>query len=118
MVFRKLKHAGAPLPTRGSTQPQPKCGFVIAGTKGTISAYDYATRLRVQTVSNPVRAKVPVDEVPQPFQNPIQYLVHCLVSGEKPTGPLDPAVARIGQQIVDTAQISAREKRTVSLVGN
>lgn len=100
------------------TQPQPKCGFVIAGTKGTISAYDYAPRLRVQTVNNPVRAKVPVDEVSPPYQNPIQYLVHCLASGEKVTGPLDPAVARIGQQIVDTAQISAREKRTVSLVDN
>ena len=98
------------------TQPQPKCGFVIAGTKGTISAYDYAQRLRVQTVETPVRAKVPVDEVSSPFQNPIQYLINALETGAPVTGPLAPEIARIGQQIVDSAVLSAREKRTVALV--
>ncbi len=98
------------------TQPQPKCGFVVAGTKGTISAYDYATRLRVQTTDVPVRAKVPVDEVPAPFHNPIQYLIHCLETETPVTGPLAPNIARIGQQIVDSAVLSAREKRTVALV--
>jgi hypothetical protein len=32
-------------------------------------------------------------------------------------GPLHPEIARIGQQIVDSAALSAREKRTVKLVG-
>ena len=98
------------------TQPQPKGGFIIAGTKGTISAYDYAQRLRVQTVETPVRAKVPVDEVSAPFQNPIQYLINALKKGTPMTGPLAPEIARIGQQIVDSAVLSAREKRTVTLV--
>ena len=97
-------------------QPQPKCGFVVAGTKGTISAYDYAERIRVQTVETPVRTKVPVDEVSAPFQSPIQYLIDCLETGKPVTGPLSPEIARIGQQIVDSAGISAREKRTVALV--
>jgi glucose-fructose oxidoreductase len=97
-------------------QPQPKCGFVIAGTKGTISAYDYATRIRVQTLENPVRTRIPADEVREPYISPIHYLVHCLDTGAAVSGPLAPEIARIGQQIVDSAVLSAREKRTVPLV--
>jgi glucose-fructose oxidoreductase len=98
-------------------QPQPKCGFVVAGTKGTLSAYDYAKSIRVQTVAQPARTKMPVDEVRAPFQNPIQYLIDCIERGQAVTGPLSPDIARIGQQIVDSAVLSAREKRTVPLVG-
>ena len=98
------------------TQPQPKCGFIVAGTKGTISAYDYATRIRVQTKDAPVRTKVPVDEVSAPFLDPVQYMIDCLEKGTPVTGPLSPEIARIGQQIVDSAVLSAREKRTVPLV--
>lgn len=98
------------------TQPQPKCGLVIVGTEGTISAYDYAERLRVQTRAQPVRAKVPVDRVNPPWQNPIQYLVHVMEGGEFERGPLHPEIARIGQQIVDTAVLSAKEKRTLKLL--
>ena len=98
------------------TQPQPKCGFVVAGTKGTIAAYDYAPRVRVQTVDVPLRTKVPADEVQQPFHNPVQYMIDCLETGTPVSGPLSPDIARIGQQIVDSAMLSAREKRTVPLV--
>ena len=30
-------------------QPQPKCGFVIVGTDGTIASYDYDDHVTVQT---------------------------------------------------------------------
>jgi glucose-fructose oxidoreductase len=98
-------------------QPQPKCGFVLCGTRGTISAYDYATHLRVQTAERPEGYEIAVDEVRAPFQNPIQYLLHALGGGDFERGPLHPEIARIGQQIVDSAALSAREKRTVKLVG-
>jgi glucose-fructose oxidoreductase len=98
-------------------QPQPKCGFVLCGTKGTIAAYDYATHIRVQTHEKPEGFEVAVDEVRAPFQNPIQYLLHVLDGGEFERGPLHPEIARIGQQIVDSAVLSAREKRTVKLLG-
>jgi len=98
-------------------QPQPKCGFVVCGTQGTISAYDYATHLRVQTPERPEGFELAVDEVRAPFQDPIQYLVSVLEGGEFERGPLHPEIARIGQQIVDSAALSAREKRTVPLVG-
>jgi glucose-fructose oxidoreductase len=98
-------------------QPQPMCGFVICGTEGTISAYDYATSIHVQTRDDVEGSERPVDEVQAPFENPVQYLLHCMETGEPVTGPLAPEIARIGQQIVDSAVLSAREKRTVNLVG-
>lgn len=98
-------------------QPQPKCGFVIMGTQGTISSYDYEQTIRVQTKDHPEGEVIPVDVLQAPRQNPIQYFIHCIATGEKVTGPLDPALCRIGQQIVDTAVVSAREKRTVKLLG-
>lgn len=98
-------------------QPQPKCGFVIKGTDGTISSYDYDTTIRVQTRANPEGIVMPVDELKAPYRNPIEYMVHCIRSGEPISGPLSPEICRIGQQIVDTAALSAREKRTVRLLG-
>lgn len=97
-------------------QPQPKCGFVICGTEGTISAYDYADRIRLQTRKKPEVHKYEVDQIKPPFQDPIQYLLHVLEGGEFLKDPLHPEMARIGQQIVDSAVLSAREKRTVPLV--
>ena len=123
VIVCRYAHGLSKIETRWGTftdpwikQPQPKCGFTIVGTDGTISAYDYATRLRVQTRANPERAKVPVDAVNPPWQNPIQYLVQVLEGGVFERGPLHPEIARIGQQIVDSAVLSAREKRTVPLV--
>ena len=44
-------------------------------------------------------------------------LAERLGGGDFERGPLHPEIARIGQQIVDSAALSAREKRTVKLVG-
>jgi glucose-fructose oxidoreductase len=97
-------------------QPQPKCGFVIVGTAGTISSYDYEPTIRVQTRQLPEGEEIPVDSLQPPYQNPIQYFVHCLETGEPIAGPLSPRMCRIGQQIVDAALLSAQERRTVGLV--
>lgn len=98
-------------------QPQPKCGFVVVGSKGTISSYDYEPTVRVQTAARPDGEILPVDTLVAPRRAPVEYLIHCLDTGEPITGPLSPALCRIGQQIVDSAVLSAREKRTVGLVG-
>jgi glucose-fructose oxidoreductase len=97
-------------------QPQPKCGFVLKGEEGTISSYDYEPAIRVQTRGCPQGESVPVDVLAAPFQDPIQYLVHCIREGLPVEGPLSPRMARIGQQIVDSAVRSARLGRTVKLV--
>ncbi len=96
-------------------QPQPKCGFVVVGDEGTISSYDFEPTIRVQTRQHPAGAHVPVDEIQPPYQDPVQYVLDC-IAGEHPMeGPLSPSISRIGQQIVDAAVRSAREKQSVAL---
>jgi glucose-fructose oxidoreductase len=98
-------------------QPQPKCGFVLKGSDGTISSYDYEPTVRMQTRRKPEGEVIRADRLKPPFQNPIQYFVDCLRRERPPEGPLSPAISRIGQQIVDSAVLSAKLKRTVKLVG-
>lgn len=98
-------------------QPQPKCGFNIVGTKGTIAAYDYDSTIRIQTSEHPEGETIPVDELVAPRRDPIEYLIHCISTGEEVSGLLSPQVCRIGQQITDSAVQSAHEKRTVPLLG-
>lgn len=97
-------------------QPQPKCGYVLKGTRGTIASYDYEPTVRMQTEKHPGGIDVPADNPRPPYQNPIQYFVHCLRHDRPVEGPLAPAINRIGQQIIDSAVLSARLKKTVKLV--
>ncbi len=97
-------------------QPQPRCGFVLKGEDGTISSYDYAPTIRAQTRANPGGEDVAVDALVAPWQDPIQYFVHCIREGRPIEGPLSPKISRIGQQIVDSAVLSARLGKTVKLV--
>jgi glucose-fructose oxidoreductase len=97
-------------------QPQPRCGFVIVGAAGTISSYDGEPTIRVQTLEQRAGFDLPVDKLQSPHRNPVEHLIHCLETGEPLIGPLTPELSRIGQQIVDTAMISAKEKRTVRLL--
>jgi glucose-fructose oxidoreductase len=96
-------------------QPQPKCGFVIVGSEGTISSYDYEPAIRVQSRAHPEGEVIDVDVLLPPFQNPVQYMLHLMETGGPVRGPLSVEVCRIGQQIVESARWSAREGRTVSL---
>lgn len=97
-------------------QPQPKCGFVLKGTTGTIANYDYEPTIRVQTRQHPAGKTLRVDALKKPRQNPVQYFLHCLEHGEPLTGPISVACSRIGQQIVDTAALSAKTKRPQKLL--
>ena len=100
-----------------TTQPQPRCGFVICGSDGTLACYDYEPFVHVQTRENPAVRSLPVDALHAPERNPVEYFLHCITTGTPLSGPLSPAISRIGQQIVDSAVLSAREKRTVALLG-
>jgi predicted dehydrogenase len=96
-------------------QPQPKCGFVIVGGEGTISSYDFEKTVQVQTKSDRAGKDIPVDNLAAPHRNPVEHFIHHLETGEPLLGPLTAEMSRIGQQIVDAAIVSAREKRTVKL---
>ncbi|MDO9638255.1 MAG: Gfo/Idh/MocA family oxidoreductase [Pseudotabrizicola sp.] len=97
-------------------QPQPKCGFVLVGTDGTIASWDYTDHVMVQTRDRPEPHPVPADPLPAGQRNPVEYMLGCIATGAPVTGPLDPAVSLLGQRIVDTAALSAREKRTLPLI--
>jgi predicted dehydrogenase len=97
-------------------QPQPKCGFVVMGTFGTIASYDYESTIRVQNKEKPEGFDMPVDTLAAPFRNPIEYVLNCIDKDLPIEGPLSPEMCRTGQQIVDSAALSASEKRTVKLL--
>jgi glucose-fructose oxidoreductase len=98
-------------------QTQPFCGFTLVGTDGTISSADYAPVVHVQTRKRPEVHEVPADPLTSPGQNPVQYMLDCLERGRPIEGPLSVEIARIGQQIVDSAVRSVAERRPVPLVG-
>jgi predicted dehydrogenase len=97
-------------------QPQPKCGFVLVGTDGTISSYDYEPHVTIQTRARPEPTPVPVDALPEGRRNPIEYVLGCIAAGRPVEGPLDPVLCLTAQRIVDTAYLSAQQKRTLELV--
>ena len=98
-------------------QPQPRTGFVIVGTAGTIGSFDFAPGVRLQTSATPEGEEIPLDAAPQHLRDPISNVVHTLETGEPVHEPLRPDIGRIGQQIVDTAVRSAAEGRAVALLG-
>jgi len=97
-------------------QTQPHCGFFLIGADGTIGSADYAKTLRVQTRNRPEVHELPCDELKPPQQNPVQYVLDCLTRERPIDGPLSIEIARIGQQIVDSAVESVRQRRPVPLI--
>jgi predicted dehydrogenase len=98
------------------TQPQPKCGFVIVGSEGTISSYDFEPTVGLQTRDQPVVRNIPVDTPQPPFRGPVEYVLHAKATGGSIEGPLDPILCRTAQRIVDTAALAAKERRTLALL--
>lgn len=97
-------------------QPQPKCGFVLKGSAGTISSYDYEPTIRVQARVHPEGAELPVDSLPKEESDPISHILDRLERGLPIEGPLSPVLCRVGQRIIDSARLSIREKRTVTIL--
>lgn len=97
-------------------QPQPECGFVLVGTDGTIRSPDYADHVTVQTRAQPAPQAVPVEALPEGRRNAIEYVLDCIARGAPIDGPLDPQLCLTAQRIVDTAALSAQQKRTLELI--
>ena len=122
IVVARYAHGLSKFETRWGTftdpwtiQPQPKCGFVVAGTEGTVSTYDYDDYITVQTRKKPEPHRVAAPATRVPHQNPVQYLIDCLEKEVPLEGPVSLEISRIGQEIVDAAVRSAKSKRTVRL---
>ena len=122
IVVARYAHGLSKFETRWGTfsdpwilQPQPRCGFIIAGTEGTISSYDYDDYVTVQTRRKPQPHRLPAPAPKAPNQNPVQYLVDRLSKGKALEGPVSIRISRIGQEIVDAAVRSAKLKKMVKL---
>ena len=96
-------------------QTQPQTGFVLVGTLGTISSYDYATSVRVQTREKPEGYALPVDAPLPGMTGLIEHFIDVLENGVPVHGPLSLPICRTGQRIVDAAMLSAESRRPVCL---
>lgn len=97
-------------------QPQPKCGFVVCGTGGTVSSYDYEPFVRVQSSECPEGEEIAAPPLEFPHSNPMEYFLDCLEQDRPVEGPLSIGISRIGQQISDTAFESAKQGKTLRLI--
>jgi glucose-fructose oxidoreductase len=112
----KLETKWGTLTDPWTLQTQPKCGFILVGTDGTVSSYDYDDHVTLQTRRQPRQTPVPVDTLPAGRRGPIDYMLERIAKGAPIEGPLDPALSLIGQRIIDSAMLSAARKCTVPLV--
>ncbi len=62
-------------------QPQPKCGFVVVGSHGTISSYACQPQVTLQTRAAPVQVPVPNDPVTAPDRGPVKHVLHAFATG-------------------------------------
>jgi predicted dehydrogenase len=96
-------------------QPQPRTGFVLVGSEGSLSCYDYEPFVTLQTRTAPQPARIEAAPLPAGRRNAIEYLLSRRDAGAPIDGPLDPAISLVGQRIIDSALQSAAAKRTVPL---
>jgi glucose-fructose oxidoreductase len=96
-------------------QPEPRCGFVVRGSKGTLASWDYDDHVTLRTRGNPRGETIAAPAPVFPHDNPVAYVLDCLEHGRGIEGPLGIVVSRIGQEIVDAAMESARTGRIVAL---
>jgi predicted dehydrogenase len=122
IVVARYAHGLSKFETRWGTftdpwtiQPQPRCGFIIAGTDGTIASYDYDDYVTLQTRQKPMPHRIAAPALKAPNQNPVQYLIDRLTRSKPLEGPVSIRISRIGQEIVDAAVRSAQLKRAVKL---
>lgn len=98
-------------------QPQPKCGFVIVGSTGTIASYDYEPSIRLQTREKPEGFEVENDVLSAPNSAAIEHFAAHVKGEVELHAPLTPAICRTAQRIVDTALASAEQGKKLELLG-
>jgi len=96
-------------------QPAPRCGFVVVGTDGTITSWDYAEHVTLQTHEIPEGTEVPVDVIPDHESGGLANFVWCLTEHAALDGPLSAEISLAGQRIVQAAIRSVETGTTIEL---
>ena len=91
-------------------QPQPKCGFVIVGTDGTIASYDYDDHVTRADAGEARAAHGAADTLAAPRRAPVEYMLHLIATGEKISGPLDPKLSAASASRSPTAPCFRRAR--------
>ncbi len=95
-------------------QPDPRCGFVINGSEGSISSWDYDTEVTLHRGG--AAERVPNDEIPAQERNALANLIAHLEDDRPLDGPMTAEISAAAQRITECAIQSARTGRTVSVM--
>lgn len=94
---------------------QPRTGYVVVGTHGTVSSFDYDGHVTVQDAAYLDGREVAVDVLAPEVSTGLGALLHHLDTGEPLDGPMSVGIGRTGQLLVDAAVLSARTGRRVEV---
>lgn len=94
---------------------QPRTGFVVVGTTGTLSSFDYDAQVTLQNAARLDSRQVAVDTLPPQVSSGLGALLHHLDTGEPLDGPMSSDIGRTGQLLVDAAVLSAHTGRRVAI---
>lgn len=97
-------------------QPQPNCGFVINGTEGSISSWDYDDGVTVHRGG--AARRVTLDDIADEDRNALSNVIAHLRDGRPLDPPLTMPISRAGQAIVEAAVRSAETGALVRLPGD
>ena len=94
---------------------QPRTGFVVAGTHGTVSSYDYDPHVTLQNAGHIEGLVVPSDTLAPEVSTGLAAVLHHLETGAPLDAPVSMAIGRTGQLMVDAAVLSADTGRRVEV---
>ena len=94
-------------------QPQPRCGFVVNGTLGSISSWDYDDGVTLHTHAGVER--LINDEVVDEDKSALANVISHLMTGRALDAPLTIDITYAGHRVVEAAVRSADEGRTVAV---
>lgn len=96
-------------------QPSPRCGFVITGTTGSITSWDYDVEVTVSRGNGSVPERVGIDEIAFEDRNALSNVVAHLRTGRPLDSPLTAATSRTGHAIVEAAVRGAETGQRITL---
>lgn len=94
-------------------QPQPKCGFVLNGSEGSVSSWDYDDGVTLHDKSGPHR--ILNDDILEEDRDALSNLIAHLDRGRALDGPMTADISLASHRMIEAAVESARTGRTARL---
>lgn len=94
-------------------QPQPHCGFVVNGTIGSISSWDYDDGVTLHR--NGAAERIPNDAVKAEDESALANLIAHLETGRLLDGPMQSQMSLAGHRLIEAAVESAKTEKSVKI---